>query len=417
MLVKTLLNKRYPLKSHVYEKVECAQVDGEDQLLVTIVPRSNGQKTCSNCQRVGCPGYDTLKPRQVEFVPMLGMKVYFCFTPRRVNCPWCGPTVEALPWVNGKSTVSIPLMLMFSFWAKLISYTGVAKQFGATYKQVFEAVEYVVSFGLQNRVLSGITAIGVDEIQVKLGHVYMTLVYQIDNHCRRLLWMGEGRTEEVLDSFFDLFSSCLSSVQYVCSDMWRPYLNVIKSRLPTAVNILDRFHIVQNLNKAMDQVRREETRDLKAKGYEPHLTGTRWCFLKNACNLTSKQAERLKETLKYNLKSTKAYLLKEDFQRLWSINQPARATKFIDQWCSRVMYSKIEPMKKFARSMRRHKPLILNYFKAKKQFSSGAVEGMNSFAKLAMRKSFGFKTKKALKITLFHQLGDLPEPQLTHKLW
>jgi len=306
---------------------------------------------------------------------------------------------------------------MLSHWARLISYTAVARIFGATFKQVFEAVEFVVSYGLQHRNLAGITAIGVDEIQVKLGHVYMTLVYQIDVHCRRLLWMGEDRTEAVLDSFFDEFSSCLSGVQYVCSDMWRPYLNVIQSRLPNAVNILDRFHIVQNLNKAMDQVRREETRDLKVKGYEPHLTGTRWCFLKNPSNLTSKQTERLKETLKYNLKSTRAYLLKEDFQRLWSFNQPARAITFIDQWCTRVMYSKIEPLKKFARSMRRHKPLIINYFKARKQFSSGAVEGMNSFAKLAMRKSFGFKTKKALKITLFHQLGGLPEPQLAHKLW
>jgi transposase len=139
--------------------------------------------------------------------------------------------------------------------------------------------------------------------------------------------------------------------------------------------------------------------------------------LPKAGRLTRKQADRLRETLKYNLKSTRAYLLKEDFQRLWRFNQPARAAAFLDSWCKDVMYSKIKPLKKFARSMRRHKPLIINYFKAKKEFSSGAVEGMNSYAKLAMRKSFGFKTKKGLKITLFHQLGNLPKPQLTHKLW
>jgi transposase len=308
-------------------------------------------------------------------------------------------------------------MLMFSYWARLISYSGVGKAFGTTYKQVFEAVEYVVGWGLQNRDLSGITAIGIDEIQVKLGHVYMTLVYQIDVHCRRLLWMGEGRTEEVLDGFFDDFVGYISTIKYVCSDMWRAYLNVIRLRAPGAINILDRFHIVQNLNKAMDKVRREETQQLKAKGYEPYLTGTRWCFLKRLENLTSKQADRLKETLKYNLKSTRAYLLKRDFDRLWTFNQPARAGIFLDDWGKTVMYSKITPLKKFARSMRRHKPLILNYFKAKKQFSSGAVEGMNSYAKLAMRKSFGFKTEKALRITLFHQLGNLPEPKLTHRLW
>ena len=417
MLIKTLLNKRYPLKRHVYEHVELLDVQGEQRLMVTIVPRKNGVKECSNCGRQSCPGYDSQPVRQVEFIPLLGVKTYFCFIPRRVNCPDCGVTVEALPWVKGKSTISIPLMLMLSCWAQMISYTSVARVFGASYRQVFEAVEYVVNWGLEHRDLSDIVAIGVDEIQVKVGHVYMTLVYQIDGHCRRLLWMGAGRTEAILGQFFDELQDKLTAVKYVCSDMWRPYLNVIKARLPQAQNILDRFHIVQNLNKAMEKVRREETVELSKKGYVPHLTGTRWCFLKRLSNLTDRQRIRLTDVLQVNLKSCRAYLLKQDFERLWDYSSTWAAGNFIDCWTRTVMYSKIEPLKKFARSMRRHKPLILNYFSAKKQLSSGAVEGLNSIAKLAIRKSFGFRTEKALKISLFHQIGKLPTPILTHRLW
>jgi transposase len=417
LLIKTLLNKRYPLKSHVYKSVTVEELDGAEVLVADIEPLRNGVKICSKCGYKRCPGYDKQPERLVEFVGILGMQVFFRFTPRRVNCPYCGPTIEYLPWVHGKSPVSVPLMIMLSFWSRHLSYSAVAKTFGMSFRQVFTAVDYVVAWGMRKRDVSDVTAIGVDEIQVKAGHKYMTLVYQIDKHCRRLLWAGEGRSEATIQSFFDEFASILPKIRFVCSDMWRGYLTAIKERVPGALNILDRFHIVQNLNKAMDEVRRQESSELKSKGYEAHLKSGRWSFLKRKEHLTENQRMTLKEMLKYNLKSVRAYLLKEEFNQLWRYKRPAWAERFLDGWCTTVMRSKIKPMKKFARSMRRHKPLILNYFKARGELSSGTVEGMNSLAKLAIRKSFGFKTEHALKVTLFHQLGKLPEPELTHRLW
>jgi transposase len=121
--------------------------------------------------------------------------------------------------------------------------------------------------------------------------------------------------------------------------------------------------------------------------------------------------------LKYNLKSVRAYLLKEDFQQFWKYTSPAWAEKFLDAWCTRVMRSQIEPMKKQARSIRKHKLLILNWFRAKKLFNSGIVEGFNCKAKLTMRKAFGFRTFEGLEIALYHQLGALPEPQMAHRFW
>ena len=107
-------------------------------------------------------------------------------------------------------------------------------------------------------------------------------------------------------------------------------------------------------------------------------------------------------------------LLKEDFQHFWEYNSPTWAGQFLDFWCQQTMRSRIEPMKKIAQTLRTHRTLLLNYFKAKKQFSSGVVEGLNNKAKVTMRKSYGFRTFRILELALYHSLGKLPEPESAH---
>jgi transposase len=145
------------------------------------------------------------------------------------------------------------------------------------------------------------------------------------------------------------------------------------------------------------------------------LTQTRWLLLKRRENLSDQQETRLAELLRYNLKSVRAYLLKEQFQLFWSYASPYWAGRFLDAWCTRTLRSKIEPMQTQARMLRAHRALLLNWFRAKGQLSSGVVEGFNTKAKLTSRKSFGFRTYHAAEIALYHALGALPEPELTHK--
>ena len=109
--------------------------------------------------------------------------------------------------------------------------------------------------GLQHRDLTGIRTIGVDEVLWHRGHKYLTVVYQLDEHCRRLLWVGRDRTTETLEAFFKEFGLRARWLQWVCSDMWRPYLDVLARRAKNAVHVLDRFHIVAKMNKAIDEVR------------------------------------------------------------------------------------------------------------------------------------------------------------------
>ena len=136
------------------------------------------------------------------------------------------------------------------------------------------------------------------------------------------------------------------ALKYVCSDMWKPYLNVIALNASQAIHILDRFHIMATISKAIDEVRAGEARQMSADGYEPLLRNTRWLLLKRPENLTDKQDIKLRDLLQYNLKSVRSYLLKEQFQQLWTYTSPYWAGRFLDRWCTMTMRSKIEPMKK-----------------------------------------------------------------------
>ena len=147
------------------------------------------------------------------------------------------------------------------------------------------------------------------------------------------------------------------------------------------------------------------------------LKHSRWCLLKNPENLTDKQVVKLKELLKYNLPPVKAYLLKEDFQRFWEYKTQRGAERFLREWITRVMKTDLEPMQRVARMLQAHEELILNWFKAKGELSSGSVEGMNYNVKLAMRKAYGFRSLDVLKTVLYHQLGNLPQREFTHRFW
>ena len=142
-----------------------------------------------------------------------------------------------------------------------------------------------MGWGLEHRKLEGIGAIGVDEIQYAKGHKYRTLVYQIDAGLTRLLWVGQERTISSFERFFTMLGPELSSkIEFVCSDMWKPYLKVIQDHCSQALHILARFHVVAKMNKALDEVRAAETRKMAQDGYEPLLKKSRWCILKNKVN-------------------------------------------------------------------------------------------------------------------------------------
>lgn len=414
MLIKTLLNQCYPIKGFVYG--DQVRLEGKS-VVVNILHRKNSRGLCSQCQEPS-PGYDHLGIRRYRFVPLWGYLVEFLYTARRVQCLRHGIVVEFLPWADGKSPITQPFKLFLAHWAKRLSWKEVAIQFRVSWLNVFESVQHVVAYGLKHRNLEGIKSLGVDEIQYLRGHKYLTLVYQVDKTCRRLLFVGKDRRVKTLLRFFYRFGKERSrKIRAICSDLWKPYLKVIKRKLPKALHILDRFHIMKYLNEAVDNTRRQETAQLRRDGYEPILEKSRWCLLKNKSNQTRAQLAKLKELVQYNLKTMRAYLLKEAFQHLWTYHTRWGAERFLKVWLARAMRSRLPKIKKVAKRLRKYQHLLLNYFSLKERLSNGIVEGFNLKAKLTMRKSFGFRSFKTLEIALYHALGNLPEPQLTHRFY
>ena len=414
MLLKTILNRVEKHKGFVYQRAYFVEGEATPTIHVKVIPRDGSRATCSGCSQPG-PGYDRLSERLFEFVPLWGILVFFAYAMRRVDCSNCGVKVEEVPWAEGKHQLTKSYCWFLAMWAKRLSWTDVAEAFRTSWEKVFRSVQMAVDWGREHMDLTGIESIGVDEIQWQRGHKYLTLVYQIDSHCKRLLWIGKDRTISTLENFFEWFGEPRSAaLKYVCSDMWKNYLTVIKEKAKQALHVLDRFHIMSHMSKAIDEVRATEARALKAKGIE-WLKWTRWLFLKREENRTEKDEERLADLVRRNLRTFRAFLLKEDFQFFWGYVSPTWAAHFLDRWCTKTMRSRIEPMKKVARMLRKHRELLLNWFKAKGALSSGSVEGFNNKAKLTIRKAFGFRTFDAIEIALYHTLGDLPEPEFTHR--
>jgi len=416
MRVRTILNRVHKLKSFVYENERFVEINGRECLVVDIVPRKNSKPICSGCGKPGSVYDRPSTARYFEFVPIWGITFFLSYVMRRVNCKACGVRVESVPWCEGKHRLTNAYRVFLARWARRLSWKEVAEVFNTSWDNVYRSVSYVVEYGLKHRVLEGISAIGVDEIQFGKGHQYLTVVYQLDKGGKRLLYVAKERTVKSFLGFFrEIGKANAEGIQYVCSDMWKPYLKVIRKKIPNSLHILDRFHIVAMLNKAVDEVRREETKKMKAEGYEEVLKNSKYCFLKNEENLTEGQELKLNELLQYDLKSVRAYQLKESFQMFWNYSSPYWAERYLKLWCNRAMRSKLPPIKKFVKTVRRHQPLMMNWFKAKKAYSSGSVEGLNRKINLVTRKAYGYKSFDVLKIALFHTLGDLPEPEMTHR--
>jgi transposase len=414
--LKAILNRVQPIKGFVYESVRFSTIT-PDTIETVVFPRAGSKARCSGCQRP-CSTYDHLETRTWIMTPLWAFALVLIYTMRRVDCPTCGVVVEKVPWATGKHSLCDGFRLFLAHWARKLSWEEVALSFRVSWADVYASIQWVVDYGLKHRVLENIGAIGIDEICVRVGRVFWTLIYQIDPHMVRLLWIGPDRKEETLLQGLNTFGKAVcDGICYVCSDMWAPYLAAVRQRLPDALHILDRFHIRQQLNKAVDEVRKDEARALAQAGLKPRLKKLRWALLKNRKNWTRKERRRMRDLQQSGLASIRAYWLVAAFEHFWTYVSPTWAGKFLDGWCQRVRRSRLNPLKRVAASLTEHREVLLNYFRARKLISGGVIEGLNNKVKLTFRKSYGFRTDKAREIALYHVLGKLPEPQLTHRFF
>ena len=303
----------------VYQEVRlrCCQ-EQPQSIEILVAPHGGMRGRCSRCQQPA-PGYDRLPERRWLFVPLWGIPTFFCYAPRRVECAEHGVIVEHIPWSDGKRPVTCAMMGFLARWARRLSWRETARAFQTSWEAVYRSVEWFVQWGLAHRQLRGVESIGVDEIHWGRGlraDNFLTVIYQIDRHCRRLLWVGRRRSQTTLRRGLKaLGPEVVEGLRFVCSDMWKPYLQVIAAQAGQALHVLDRFHITSHLNQAVDQVRRAESTRLRANSKQAaqRLKHLRWPLLRRGSRVRGRARQKLNALLASKLATARAWDLKETF--------------------------------------------------------------------------------------------------------
>jgi len=421
--VKTVLNAIQHFPGFVFQDIRLQRHrDGRpSHVEITLTAHEGMRAKCSRCLQPAA-GYDQLEQRRWLFPPLWGLKAFFVYAARRVECATHGVVVEHVPWSDGKRPVTIGMMCFLARWARRLSWRETARAFHTSWECVYRSVEWLVQWGLAHRKLEGVLSIGVDEIhwgKSKRADNFLTVIYQIDRDCRRLLWVGKRRTQATLRrGLAALGPEVVQGLRFVCSDMWRPYLGIIAAKAGQALHVLDRFHITSNLNQALDQVRRAESGRLRAAGWAQaeQLKNMRWKLLRRTNRVRGRARSQLNRLLRTKLVTARAWALKDLFEHFWTYKSVRHAGQFLGFWTWRALRSRIGPMQKVARTLRTHEDLILNWFRAKGEISAAPVEGLNNKIRVVTRRSYGFRTYNAMEIALYHTLGKLPEPeQFTHR--
>jgi len=323
MRVETLLNHMEHYKGFVYE---ACGLNRETDTLEGLVRERGGVRVARpRCGR-RCTVYDHLPPRRYWCVPLRMAEVVLVYAPRRADCPSCGPRAEQVPWAKGKSPLTKSYARLLARWAKRLPWNRAAGIFGCGWHQVCEAVRQAVDWGLEHRDLASVRSVGVDEVYFGAKSKYQTLVYQLCSAKPRLLFVAEGHKEGALSGILKgQGAAWCADIEHVCSGMWRAYLKSVAKLLPSAMHILDRFHIEAKLNEAVDKVRRAEARELAGQGLVI-LKNLRYAFLKRPENLTDGQREGLQKIVnRRSLKTVRAYHWKESFLLFWEHEQPHAA--------------------------------------------------------------------------------------------
>ncbi|QRK06086.1 ISL3 family transposase [Archangium violaceum] len=246
--------------------------------------------------------------------------------------------------------------------------------------------------------------IGVDELSHRRHHQYLSVV--VDHLKSRVVWMGEGKGEQTLHDFFDeLGPQRTGELTHVTQDLSAAVTKVVKQRAPKAVQVFDRFHVQKLANEALDEVRRQEVRDVSGTQSAAAVKESRWALLKNPWNLSLRQGEKLREAQRLNRRLYRAYLRKESLAKGMDYRQPVRASEHLDGWSRWASRSKLKPFVRLAKTVRKHKQGIVAYTQT--GLSNGVVEGLNNKIRLVMRRAYGFRNTAALNAMVFLCCGGL----------
>jgi transposase len=359
---------------------------------------------CAECGAL-CPLYDHQAERQWRHLDTCQYHTILHAAPPRSQCGEHGVRVVKLPWAEANSRFTALLEGLAIAWLKHASQKAVAEQLHLSWDEIHGIMERAVERGLARRQAEAIPQLGVDEKAFRKGHKYLTLVNDLRRN--RVLYVAEGREQSSLEGFWvTITEQQRDSIQAVAMDMWDPYVDSVRNHVREADKkiVFDKFHIAQHLGEAVDRVRRREHKQLKAEGDE-RLTGTKYDWLRNPASMDAEQRREFASLRQSELKTARAWALKETAMALYSYLYEKPARKHFRWWYNWAMHSRLEPMKEKARMLKRRFENVITYLRH--QITNAASESLNAKIQWVKYTARGFRNKQNFINAIYFHCGGL----------
>jgi transposase len=393
--------------------VEDVDLSVKDKRIDIFVSHQEGRLfACPKCE-LELPVYDHSEMRSWRHLDTGGLPTFLNARPPRVACPTDGVLQVRLPWAEPRSRFTKAFERFAIDVLAETDISGAANILGTTWDECWGVMERAVARGQARKEHLVPALIGVDEKAIAKGHSYMTLVYSIEGGS--VEYISDDRKQTSLDPYFDTFSpEQLNTIRAVVMDMWEPYINSVTEHLDDAEQkiVFDRFHIIKHMGEAVDTVRKREHRELRAEGIET-LTGSKYLWLYAERNLPDRHKSQFRVLKALNLKTARAWAIKESLAVLWRYHRLGWALKFYTQWFFWATHSRLEPVIDVAYMIKRHLYGVLNYFSAAR-ITNAAAEGLNSKIQTIKKMAYGFRNKEHFKTAIFFHCGGLQLYPATH---
>ena len=371
------------------ESIDADREEGKAYVRIDLMPLPGVARRCSGCGRLVTKVHDVTF-RWVRDMTILDAETWLWLGRVRVACPHCGPKLEALGWLAPYSRLTRRMAENVVRLCRVLPIKHVAEYLNLTWDTVKATDKAYLEENLGPVDLSGVEQIVMDEFAIHKGHRYATVIVDASN--KRVLWVGRGNGREDIRPFFEtLGSEGRQRLKAVAMDMNGAYEEEVRYQCPLVAIVFDLFHVVAKYGReVVDRVRVDEANRLRDdKPARKVLKGARWLLLRNRENVKREDRVRLDELLQANRKLTTVYILKDDLKQLWDYVYAGAARRFWEQWYSRAMHSRIEPLKKFARRLKEYLPGILAH--CRWPLHTSLLEGINNKIKVIKRMAYGYR--------------------------
>jgi transposase len=325
--------------------------------------------------------------------------------PPRVHCGKHGVKQVALPWAGPRSRFT---MLFERFAVDVLleaDVLGATRILRISWDEAWHLIERAVERGLAKKGQRVVAYLGVDEKAAAKGHRYLTIVTDLSRGT--VEHVADDRKKGSLDSYFTkLTEAQLAGIKAVAADMWEPFFTSIHDHVPGASEkiVFDRFHIMQHVGRAVDTVRKQEHRELRAQG-DNTLAKSKYLWLYSRENLPEKDRPRFEALRQAELKTGRAWSIKETLRNLWSCADRADGQALWKRWYFWATHSRLKPMIEAARTVYRHVANVLTYFEHR--ITNAVSEGINSKIQTIKKRACGYRNRDNFKIAIYFHCGGL----------